>query len=225
MGALVSKEKLQANLNTIQERIAIAAQRVGRDPEDVTLVAVTKTVGIDEARDLYELGITHFGENRIEVGQAKVEALQGLPICWHMIGSLQRRKAREAVALFDCIDAIDRIALAEAVQKRCEEQDRTVKALIEVNVSGEEAKHGFPPEEVAAALDAIARFERIEAEGLMTMAPFVEDPELTRPVFARLRELGRRLGLPELSMGMTNDFEVAVEEGATQVRIGTALFA
>jgi hypothetical protein len=142
-----------------------------------------------------------------------------------MIGNCQRRKAREVVALFDHVDAVDRVELAEALERRCEEQDKTLRILIEVNVSGEEAKQGIGPGEVASVLRQLKQFDRLTVDGLMTMAPFMDDPEQARPVFAGLRALARDLGLPELSMGMTNDYEVAIEEGATQIRIGTALFA
>ena len=142
-----------------------------------------------------------------------------------MIGNIQRRKAPDVVSLFHCADAVDRVAVAEALQKRCEEQNKHLDILLEVNVSGEEAKHGFAPENIHGVLKEVTHLDRLTVKGLMTMAPFVDDPETVRPVFRRLRELTEAQGLPEVSMGMTNDFEVAIEEGATQVRIGTALFA
>ena len=217
-------ERIARNLDQVRRRIAAAAQRAGRLPEDVRLVAVTKTVGLDEARILCDLGVADLGENRPELARDKIEALER-PVRWHMIGAAQRRKAKDVVELFDCLDAVDRIALAEALERRCQEFDKQLPVLIEVNVAGEEAKHGFTPENVESAIEAVRALEHLHIEGLMTMAPFVEDPEVLRPVFARLRGLGERLGLDELSMGMTNDFEIAVEEGATQVRIGTALYA
>jgi PLP dependent protein len=217
-------ERIEDNLKKIRARMARALERAGRPAGSVRLVAVTKAVGIDEARVLYDLGLRDFGENRVEIGKSKIEAL-GSDICWHMIGSLQRRKARDAVALFDTIDSVDRIELAAALNERCREREQPLPVLIEVNVSGEEAKHGFAPEAAPQVIDEIRAMEHIDPKGLMTMAPLVEDPEDARPVFAGLRKLGERLGLPELSMGMTNDYEVAIEEGATQVRIGSALFA
>lgn len=216
-------ERIARNLDQVRGRIAAAAQRAGRAPDDVRLVAVTKTVGVDEARILCDLGVTDLGENRPELARDKIEAIDR-PARWHMIGAAQRRKAKVVVELFDCVDAVDRVALAEALERRCQEHDKHLPVLIEVNVAGEEGKHGFTHDEVESAIEAIGRLEHLHVEGLMTMAPFVDDPEVLRPVFARLRELGERLGLEELSMGMTNDFEIAVEEGATQVRIGTALY-
>lgn len=216
-------ERIARNLDQVRGRIEAAAQRAGRLPGDVRLVAVTKTVGVDEARILFDLGVTDLGENRPELARDKIEILDR-PARWHMIGAAQRRKAKDVVELFDCVDAIDRVALAEALERRCQEFGKHLPVLIEINVAGEEAKHGFTPENVESAVEAIEALEHLHVEGLMTMAPFVDDPEVLRPVFARLRDLGERLGLDELSMGMTNDFEIAVEEGATQVRIGTALY-
>lgn len=216
-------DRIARNLEEVQGRIAAAAQRAGRAPDDVRLVAVTKTVGVDEARILCDLGVTDLGENRPELARDKIEALER-PARWHMIGAAQRRKAKDVVELFDCVDAVDRVALAEALDRRCQEFDKHLPVLIEVNVAGEEAKHGFTHDNVESAIEAIEALEHLHVEGLMTMAPFVDDPEVLRPVFARLRELAERVGLEELSMGMTNDFEIAVEEGATQVRIGTALY-
>jgi len=149
----------------------------------------------------------------------------GPAVCWHMVGSVQRRKAKDVVALFHRVDSVDRLELAEALDRRCEELGkRLLPILIEVNVSGEASKHGFEPADLEAAVQCIARLSHLKLEGLMTMAPLVDDPETVRPVFARLRQAAQRFGLAELSMGMTNDFEVAIEEGATEVRIGTALF-
>jgi hypothetical protein len=184
---------------------------------------VTKSVGIEETRILLETGCTEFGENRMEVARPKIEAL-GEAARWRMIGSVQRRKARDIVALFDTIDSIDRVELAEALQQRCAEQDRTLAVLLEVNVSGEAAKHGFHPDEVGETLTAMRRFERLRVEGLMTMAPFDAPEDVVRGIFRGLRELADRHELPELSMGMSDDFEIAIEEGSTQVRIGRALF-
>ena len=219
----VPRSTIQANLGRVRGRIAAAAERAQRTPDTVRLVAVTKTVGIEEARILYDLGVTELGENRVQAAQEKVHALDSA-VQWHMVGTCQRRKARDVVALFDCVDSVDRVDLAEALQRRCDELDKALRILIEVNVAGEAAKHGFAPNEVESALHQIRPLDRLEVQGLMTMAPFVDDPESVRPFFADLRRLADALGLQELSMGMTDDFEVAVEEGATQVRIGTALF-
>jgi len=223
MDESITRERIERNLKEVRARIAEAARRAGRSDESVRLVAITKSVGLDEARALYDLGVTDFGENRVDDARAKIEAING-PACWHMVGNVQRRKALDIVTRFDRVDAVDRLEIAEALDKRCREVGKIIPVLIEVNVSGEESKHGFEPHEVASAIEQIGAFDTLRVEGLMTMAPFVEDPEMVRPVFARLRELAGKLNLHELSMGMTNDFEVAVEEGATQVRIGTALF-
>ncbi len=203
--------------------MSAAARRAGRDPDSVRLVPITKTVGVAEAQALCALGVTDLGENRLAPAREKVQAL-GRAVRWHMVGTVQRRKCREVVALFDHVDSVDRVEVAEALEVRCAEQDRRLRVLLEVNVSGEEAKHGFKPSEVAGAVDAVRGLPHLDLDGLMTMAPFVADAEETRPVFAELRQLAQKLALPELSMGMTNDFEVAIEEGATEVRIGTALF-
>lgn len=219
------KDQIGRNLSVIRQRIADAAARAGRDPGEVRLVAVTKTVGVGEIAALLEWGVTDLGENRIETAREKIEHFGADAATWHMIGACQRRKVRDILQLFTCVDAIDRLELAEACQRRCEELDRTLPVLIEVNVAGETAKHGFTPAETGPALKAMAAYDRLKVQGLMTMAPFVDDPEEVRPVFASLRILAHDLGLAGLSMGMSNDYEVAVEEGATQVRIGTALFA
>jgi len=220
----VPRATIEHNLIEVRRRIADAATRAGRSPEAVRLVAVTKTVGIEEAQSLIALGQTDLGENRVDAGKSKIETIGTEGVRWHMIGNIQRRKARDVVTLFDYIHAVDRVPLAEALERRCEEQHTTKPILLEVNVSGETAKHGFEPQQVAAAIKQIMALPHLEVQGLMTMAPWVEDPEETRPFFQRLRQLAEEFGVRELSMGMTNDFEVAVEEGATQVRIGTALF-
>lgn len=215
--------RIARNLERVRGRIRASAARAGRDPASVRLVAVTKTVGVDEARMLVELGVTDLGENRIDGAREKIEAV-GRGARWHMIGNVQRRKARDVAALFDTVDSVDLVEVGEALGQRCEEQGRELDVLLEVNVSGEASKHGFEPENVADAVRQMAQWRNLHVRGLMTMAPFEEEPEAVRPVFARLRRLAGGLGLAEVSMGMTNDFEVAVEEGATQVRIGTALF-
>jgi len=214
---------IERNLHRIQDRIRQACDRAGRNPDDARLIAVTKSVGLEEIRDLHALGVTHFGENRTETSGPKIEA--GLqPVHWHMIGSVQRRKAGAVAALFDTVDSVDRIEVAEALERRCAELNKTLQVLVEVNVSGEESKHGFAPDALENAVAALRRMKHLKLDGLMTMAPLAMDAEQARPVFSRLRELAKEHGLTELSMGMSNDFEVAIEEGATQVRIGSALF-
>ena len=203
--------------------MAAAAGRARRRPGDVKLVAVTKSVGLDEMLALAAMGVTDMGENRPEKSGDKLRAMAG-KVCRHMIGNLQRRKVREAVDLFDRIDAVDRTELAEALERRCAEHDRIMPVLIEVNVAGEASKHGFRLEEVSGALDKIAALSHLRVEGLMTMAPAVENLEEVRPVFRALRALAQAHGLSVVSMGMSEDFEIAIEEGSTEVRIGSALF-
>lgn len=217
------RDILQHNLDAVRQRITAAAARAGRSADAVRLVAVTKTVDLDIVRGLWDLGVIDFGENRIEGARAKVEQIPA-PVTWHMIGPVQRRKARETAALFDTVDSIDRVEAAEALQHRCEEQDTQIRALVEVNVSGEASKHGFAPESLDEALEAMAGFDRVLVEGLMTMAPFDPPEAILRRVFSRLREMAVSRQLPEISMGMSDDYEIAVEEGATQVRIGRVLF-
>jgi hypothetical protein len=219
----IERATLEKNLASVEERINDAAGRVGRDAAEVALVAVTKAVDLATVRDLYDLGLRHFGENRIPEATTKIAAMPE-DVTWHMIGNVQRRKARLLAEQFQCFDALDRIPLAETLARRCEALNRTLPVLIEVNASGETSKHGFTAEELPAAVEKIAALGPLQVSGLMTMAPFVEDSDSTRPVFVRLRKLADALGLPERSMGMSNDFEVAVEEGATQVRIGATLY-
>lgn len=217
-----------ANLAAIQDRIAKACERAGREPAEVEIVAVTKGHGPERVREALEAGLRLFGENRVQEAKAKI------PLCpgqaeWHLIGHLQTNKARDAVRLFQMIHSVDSLRLARELQKQAEKEARNLPVLIEVNVSGEASKFGYRPEQLLAELEALNDLPRLEWQGLMTMAPWTPEPEKVRPVFRRLRELKteceQRLGvpLPHLSMGMSNDFEVAVEEGATLVRIGTAL--
>lgn len=220
----VSRTTITDNLSRIRDRIHAAATRAGRPAHSVRLVAVTKTVGIEEMRILLDTGVRDLGENRVEVAAPKIAEIGRDAVTWHMIGSVQRRKAREVVTHFDTVDAVDRVELAEVLQKRCEEQSRRIRALIEVNVSGETQKHGFAPAELEAALDRMHAFDRLTVEGLMTMAPLGAPEPALRRIFADLRACAERFRLREISMGMSEDFEIAVEEGATQVRIGTALF-
>jgi hypothetical protein len=214
---------IERNVIAIRERIAAAAARVGCDAARVLLLPVTKSVGLEEVRILRELGFVEFAENRFEVAAPKIAAL-GEGVRWHLIGNLQRRKVRNAVPLFHFVDAVDRLELAGALEARCAELDRVMPVLIEMNVSGEASKHGFSAEELEGALEHIAGLPHLEARGLLTMAPFDAPESELHSVFGTLRGLAERHGLPELSMGMSDDFEIAVEEGATQVRIGRALF-
>jgi len=219
----LTRTAIAANVERIRQRMAAAAHRAGRPADSVRLVAVTKTVGPAQARVLQELGVTEFGENRVDHARTMIDQL-GAGIRWHMIGSIQRRKAREVTVLFDCVDSIDRLELAEALEKRCADCGKRLAVLVEVNVSGEASKHGFPPDRLAEAVEKVGEMPHLELQGLMTMAPLVADPETVRPVFATLRRLADEFSLAELSMGMTNDFEIAIEAGATQIRVGSALF-
>ncbi len=223
-GAAAKLDVIRGNLARIRARMDAAARRAGRSPGDVHLIPVTKSVGVEEVRILVELGYRELGENRVDAALPKIQVL-GSAVRWHMIGHVQRRKARDVAAHFGRVDSMDRMDLAEAFEQRCAAAGKTLPVLIEVNVSGEASKGGFAPADVPGAVETIRqRMPHLRVEGLMTMAPLVDDPEQTRPVFAALRDLAHGLGLRELSMGMTNDFEVAIEEGATEVRIGTAIF-
>lgn len=218
---------LAENYKKVMREISLAAERAGRDPADIKLIAVTKTVGIEEVRQAAELGITDFGENRVQDAEEKVKALPALN--WHFIGHLQSNKARDVLPRYHLIHSLDRISLVKALQRCAEQEDKEVDVLIQVNVSGEESKFGLEPGKLPGFIEKLAGYNRIKVKGLMTMAPFVDDPEETRPCFRKLRELrdaNAKTGfeLTELSMGMTNDYIVAVEEGATMVRIGSALF-
>jgi len=214
---------IERNLREVERCIARAAERVGRSPGEVTIVAVTKNVETEAIRAAVEAGIKHIGENRVQEARRKVESLSTLaprPV-WHMVGHLQTNKAKTAAEIFDIIHSIDSIRLAEAVSHSA---SSNLSLLIQVNVSGEGTKSGFSVAESAKAVAEIARLPRLEVKGLMTIAPLVKDPDEVRPIFRRLRELRDALGLEHLSMGMSDDFEVAVEEGATMVRIGRAIF-
>jgi len=208
-------------LALIRERVARAAERSGRSPAEVTIVAVSKFFPTQAIEEAAAAGIAHIGENRVQEAAAKVSSLRHLPVTWHMIGHLQTNKAKTALELFDIIQTVDSLRLAEALSRRA---DRAIPVLLEVNVAGEASKFGLSPPEVPQTAEAVARLPHLDMRGLMTMAPLVGDPEEVRPVFRELRRLRDALGLAELSMGMTDDFEVAIEEGATLVRIGRAIF-
>lgn len=236
---MIPTSVIRKNLDSVRVRIAAAAHRAGRPPESVRLVAVTKTVGTDEVRALYDLGVRDFGENRVQEALRKVEACRDLSADWHLIGRLQTNKINKALGPFRLIHSLDSLHLAEALDRRAgirrapsDGAPAPVDVLLEVNVSGEASKGGFAPEQLRPALRALAPLRGLRVLGLMTMAPLVEDPEQTRPVFRQLRHLRDTLGpdsppnvaLRHLSMGMTQDFEVAIEEGADLIRVGTALF-
>jgi len=220
---------LAANLEHLRRRIAAACARAGRDPASVTLLAVSKGQPPEVVRAAADLGLTLFGENKVQEAKAKIPLCPGR-LHWHLVGHLQSNKARDAVHWFEMIQSLDSLALAAELQKQAEKAAKTVPVLLEVNVAGEASKFGYRPEALLAELRELNAFPRLEIQGLMTLAPWTPDPEKVRPVFRRLRELKaeceQQLGAPlaHLSMGMSGDFEVAIEEGATLVRIGTALF-
>jgi PLP dependent protein len=217
-------------LDEVRGRIHAAAARAGRPASEVTLVAVTKTVPAEVVRAAVEHGLTDLGENRVQEALAKVPVVGRDRVRWHLIGHLQSNKAGRAVELFDRVHGVDDAELARALSRRAEAAGRILPVLVEVNVSGEPSKFGVAPADLGALLEQVALLPALRLDGLMTVGAPVDDPEQARPGFARLRglrdEAERRLGrpLPELSMGMSGDFEVAVEEGGTLVRVGTALF-
>ena len=232
---------LETNLRSVQARIDAAARRAGRDPAGITLVAVTKTQPATAIQAAYDLGLRHFGENRVGEAEAKVGDLPQA-ITWHMIGHIQSRKAKRVVPVFDLVHSVDSVKLARRLDRLSVERPEPLPALLECNVSGEESKYGFAAdawaedgeqrESLLAAVEETLALPNLQILGLMTMAPIVTDPEQARPVFVCLRQLRDELVtiFPQadwrhLSMGMTDDFEVAIEEGATMVRVGRAIFA
>ena len=214
---------IAANLARVRERIARAAERAGRRPEDVLLVGVSKTVEVERIRAAVAAGLPALGENRVQEAREKIAAL-GRPVPWHLVGHLQTNKVRDALPLFDLIHSLDRLELARELDRRARQRGQAVRTLLQVNVAGEATKGGFAPDQVDAALEALAGLDGVRVEGLMTIPPPAERAEDARRWFRALAALGKRLGLPHLSMGMSADFEVAIEEGATIVRVGTAIF-
>ena len=220
---------LAANLNLIRQRMAAACARAGRDPGSITLLPVTKGQLPEIVTEAAKLGLTLFGENKVQEAGAKI------PLCpsrlrWHMIGHLQTNKCRDAVVLFEMIQSVDSLHLAREINQRAEQSAKTLPVLLEVNVAGEASKFGYQPKQLISDLPQLNALARLEIHGLMTLPPWSPEAENVRPVFRQLRELKGQceqiLGapLPQLSMGMSGDFEIAIEEGATIVRIGTALF-
>ncbi len=235
MGLL--REEIEARLVALRRRVVAAAARAGRDPGEVRIVAVSKGHPAEAIRLAYEAGVRDFGENRVEEAEPKLDALLDLTEArWHMVGHVQSRKARRVAGRFDVVHSVDRLKLARRLDRFASEQGRRLPVLLECNVSGEATKFGFAAEErerweeVLTQAREILSLPNLEVLGLMTMAPWVPDPEAARPYFRRLWELRDFLqerlsvSLPELSMGMSDDFEPAVEEGATMIRIGRALF-
>lgn len=221
-------------LADVRERIARAARRAGRDPDGIAVLAVSKTVPAEGVLALARAGQRAFGENRIQEGRDKIPAVtaawDGPPLRWHLVGHLQRNKVKPALDLFDRVDSVDSLRLLSAVAREAAGRNVTVPVLLEFNCSGEASKGGFREDAVAAVAEALAATPEVDPRGLMTIGPLADDPEASRPAFrqlVRIRDaLASALGrpLPELSMGMSGDLEVGVEEGATVVRVGTALF-
>ena len=237
---LVDASAIAANVVQVQERIAQAAERSRRPPGDITLVAVSKTFPADAIRSAYETGLLHFGENRVQEWESKRAAVAGLDATWHLIGHLQRNKTARAVEAFDTIDSVDSVELARKLNAAAQARGGApLPVLIEVHVSDENAKTGAQESDVPNLARAILSMDSLELRGLMAIPPFFDDPEQSRPYFRHLRELRDTLRsqllpadasrkservMAELSMGMSHDFEIAIEEGATQVRVGTAIF-
>jgi PLP dependent protein len=222
------------NIAQVRERIAAAARRAGRNPDEITLMGVSKTIPAERIREAYAAGLRVFGENRVQEAQEKIAALALPEIRWELIGHLQTNKANRAAELFARVQSVDSVRLAEALSARALALGKTLPILLEVNVAGEASKSGFAPEETLAAARTIANLPGLRPEGLMTIAPLVDEPEDVRQLFRALRELRDRLreavplasdgGWPDLSMGMSDDYAVAIEEGATLIRLGRALF-
>ncbi len=219
------------NLKAVHTRIAAAAARAGRDAAEITLVAVSKTKPVPMLLDAYHAGERCFGENRVQELCAKIPELPG-DATWHMIGHLQTNKVKQVIGKASLIHSLDNERLAAAIQAEAEKQDLHCRVLLEVNIAGEESKYGLPPEQVEAFARKVAEFDRIHVCGLMTVAPFTENPEENRKYFRKIKQLAvdirakniDNISMEVLSMGMTGDYEVAIEEGATMVRVGTGIF-
>jgi PLP dependent protein len=215
--------RLESNLAALKERIAQACRRTGRPVDDITLIAVTKTVDALTIEKAFNLGIRNFGENRVQEAEIKIRALSHLqpPPAWHMIGHLQSNKVKTALELFYMVQSVDSLAIAGMLNRRAVKR---LPVLLEVNIGGEQTKSGFSPSEIEKGFIEISRLANLEIKGLMTVAPPLDEAEKVRGYFRRLRELRDSFGLEHLSMGMSDDFETAIEEGATMIRIGRALF-
>ena len=228
-----AQELLAVRLADIRARLEAAARRSGREPDEVRLIAISKTHPASAIRQVCQLGATDFGENRVQEADGKIAEIGREKVHWHLVGHLQANKARRAVALFDVIHSLDTLDLAKRLDRLCAEEGReSLPVLIQVDLGHEETKSGIDESELTHLVEGLGPLTRLKLIGLMTLPPFFDDPEQSRPFFRRLRKLrdelkqrgafGDRTG--ELSMGMTHDFEVAIEEGATMVRVGTAIF-
>ncbi len=227
----LTRDRMAANIDHVRSIIAESALRVGRAPQDVTLVAVSKTRSVELVQMAYNLGVIDFGENRVQEALPKIAEFHPQSVRWHMIGHLQSNKAGKVVNPFYCVHSVDSLHLAQALSRHAGEQGKVLPVLLQINVSGESSKEGMSAAETSDLARQIVALPHIRVDGLMTIAPLVEDPEEVRPVFRELRSLRDRLRdeLPQcswqhLSMGMTDDYTVAIEEGATIVRIGRAIF-
>ncbi len=223
-------QTIRANLAKVREQIAHAAERSGRRAEEITLIAVSKMHPAEAIRAAYESGVRHFGENRVQEWESKQPKVADLDATWHLVGHLQSNKARRAAYLFRRVDTVDDLALAKKLHAAAEAEGKCLPVLIEVHMSGEETKSGVAEVDLPTLAASIAPFAHLVLAGLMAIPPFFDDPEHARPYFRKLRELrdglAQRLSraLPILSMGMSHDFEIAIEEGATEIRVGSALF-
>lgn len=223
---------IKDRLAAVFDRIRQAVHESGRDEREVRLVAATKSVTVDRVREAIDAGVQIIGENRLQEALPKIEALKGKRVAWHFIGQLQRRKARAVVGVFELIHSVDSVALATEIDRRAAAAGLRQKILLEVNLGAEESKAGFLTEHIEEALPHLTALDHVAIEGFMAVPPLLNDPEASRPYFRRLRELALRLaqrGRPrhsfkELSMGMSNDYVVAIQEGATLIRLGTAIF-
>ena len=221
---------IAARAAAVRERLSRAAARAGRRPDEITLVAVSKTHPPEAVREAHAAGLRDFGENKVQEAQAKLPALGDLEgVRWHLVGHLQSNKAKKAVALFDRIHSLDSLPLAQKLEQAAAEAGRTLDVLVQVDLAGEATKHGTDAEQLLPLLEQLRGLRALRATGLMLLPPFDEDPQASRPYFARLRDGFLAAGVPqqmlrELSMGMSHDFEVAIEEGATLVRVGSAIF-
>jgi len=227
----LTREQLATNIAHVRSTIVEAARRTGRAPDEIKLIAVSKSKPVNLVQMAYNLGVTDFGENRVQEALPKIEAFHPQELHWHMIGHLQSNKAARVVGPFYCVHSVDSLHLAQLLNRHAGEQEKRLLVLLQVNVSGEASKEGMSPAETLELARQIVALPHLQVEGLMTIAPLVEDPERVRPVFRELRLLRDQLSaeLPayswqHLSMGMTDDYTVAIEEGATIVRIGRAIF-
>jgi len=221
------------NIHWVRERMARAAGSCGRSPEEIALLAVSKTFPVESISEAARAGVREFGENRVQEAEGKILHFKEAPgIQWHLVGHLQSNKARRAVELFDVVHSIDSVRLAARLDQACLECGKTISVLLQVDLGGEETKFGADPSQIGEIVSAVSALKGIRLDGLMTIPPFFEDPERVRPYFVRLSELREALesgqpgclGKRHLSMGMSHDFEVAIQEGATIVRVGTAIF-